>query len=176
MPGLPWVPPMLATAARRLPADEARWAAELKYDGMRAQAQVSDGTLRLLTRTGRDVTRGFPELGVLAAASESPLILDGEIIAPGPNGRPSFPLLRRRMQRFSPSPQLVTAVPVVYVAFDLLRIAGQALLREPYERRRALLDLLPIRSASVDIAALSPGRTRLRSRPLQRIWAWKAWC
>ncbi|MGH3193368.1 MAG: hypothetical protein ACRDOL_40175 [Streptosporangiaceae bacterium] len=60
--------PMLATAARELPPDTARWAAELKWDGMRAIAYLSGGQLQLRSRAGHDVTSAYPELAGLAAA------------------------------------------------------------------------------------------------------------
>ena len=42
------IPPMLAVPARELPAPEAEWAAEFKWDGLRAVAYVSAGGLRLV--------------------------------------------------------------------------------------------------------------------------------
>jgi bifunctional non-homologous end joining protein LigD len=158
---LRWVPPMLATATRELPSVETDWSAEAKYDGMRAAALLSDGVLQLRSGTGRDITGTFPELGVLAAsAARRTLILDGEIIAPGDDGRPDFARLQRRMHQSRPGQQLLATVPVVYIAFDLLHIARRPLLRSPYEQRRALLDSLPIQSAAADIAPAFPGDAR----------------
>lgn len=158
MPELPWVPPMLATAARELPAVPDDWSAEVKYDGMRVQALIDGGTLRLRSRTGRDVTASFPELAVLARAAEGrPLILDGEIIAPDPDGLPSFALLQRRMGRARPGPQVTAAFPVTFMAFDLLHLSGRSLLGTPYEQRRALLGSLPFRLPAGDVAPAWPG-------------------
>ena len=64
---------------------------------MRAVAFVSGGGLRLRSRLDRDITRTYPELaGVAAAAGGHQLILDGEIVASGDDGRPSFAALQRR--------------------------------------------------------------------------------
>jgi hypothetical protein len=57
---------MLATAVRQLPVGADEYAAEVKWDGMRAVAAVSDGRVRIWSRTGRDVTAAYPELGALA--------------------------------------------------------------------------------------------------------------
>jgi ATP-dependent DNA ligase len=56
--------PMLATPAP-LPsaAEDRQWAYEVKWDGVRAVAYLQDGQLRLMSRTDRDITRRYPELG-----------------------------------------------------------------------------------------------------------------
>ena len=53
--------PMLATPAPSLPGDGG-WAYEMKWDGLRAIAYIDGGTIRLVSRTGRDITGGYPEL------------------------------------------------------------------------------------------------------------------
>jgi bifunctional non-homologous end joining protein LigD len=149
---------MLAVAARELPTPESEWAAEPKLDGMRASALIDSGTLRLRSRTGRDITSCFPELQALvAAAGRRALILDGEIIVQDPRGRPSFSLLQRRMHVTRPGPRLVESVPVVFMAFDVLQVAGKSLLASAYERRRAVLEGLPLQSVSAGIVPAFPG-------------------
>ena len=129
-----------------------------KLDGMRASALIDSGTLRLRSRTGRDVTSCFPELQALvAAAGRRALILDGEIIVQDPRGRPSFSLLQRRMHVTRPGPRLVESVPVVFMAFDVLQVAGKSLLASAYERRRAVLEGLPLQYASAGIVPAFPG-------------------
>jgi len=122
---------MLARAAAVLPLDDAAWAYELKWDGYRALARVGRGELQLTSRTGRDLTAQFPALGAMAGATGGrEALIDGEIVALDNEGKPSF----QRLQNRGPG-----ASPVVYVAFDLLEIDGQELLREPYARRRERL-------------------------------------
>jgi len=151
------VRPMLATPARGLPADCGSWAAEFKWDG-RAVAYVSGGGLRLRSRGDRDITRTYPELaGIADLAGGHQLILDGEIIAYGPDGRPSFAALQRRMHVERPSDGLAAAVPVTYLVFDLMHLDGQVLLREPYARRRALLDDLGLAGPGVAVPPSFPG-------------------
>ena len=62
--------------------------------------------------------------------------LDGELTAFGEQ-RPSFAQLQRRLHVGRPAPSLVAAVPVTFIAFDLLWQAGRSLLRSPYAQRRA---------------------------------------
>lgn len=61
--------PMLATLASELPPDGAQWAAELKWDGMRAVAYLAGGEMQLRSRAGHDVTPAYPDLAGLAAAA-----------------------------------------------------------------------------------------------------------
>ena len=58
------VPPMKATLGV-LPADDDRWAYEIKYDGYRTLAFVDDGEVRLQSTNLRDVTDSYPELSEL---------------------------------------------------------------------------------------------------------------
>lgn len=132
--------PMQARSAERAPGGEG-WAFELKWDGVRALAYLDDGETTLCGRRGDDITFRYPELQPLAEAVGRQAILDGEIVAFDPEGRPSFGRLQRRMGLTN---ELVirrrlSEAAVTYVAFDLLWIDGRSLLSEPYERRRELL-------------------------------------
>lgn len=151
--------PMLATLARELPRDPAQWAAELKWDGMRALAYLSGGQMRLRSRAGHDVTPAYPELAGLAAAGNGrQMILDGEIVALGGGIRPSFSDLQRRIHVRQPAAALLAAVPVTYLAFDLLALSGRRLLASPYEQRRELLESLGLRQLpAVDVPPGFPG-------------------
>jgi bifunctional non-homologous end joining protein LigD len=152
------VRPMLATPARELPGDQQRWAAEFKWDGLRAVAYVSSGGLRLRSRLDRDITRTYPELAGLAGlAGRHQLILDGEIVASGQDGRPSFAVLQRRMHLRQPAAGLAAAVPVTYLVFDLLHLDGQALLHTPYAQRRALLADLGLAGPGIGVPPSFPG-------------------
>ena len=59
--------PMLASLRRDLPRDADRYGWEFKWDGVRAVGYLAGGTLRLLSRTGRDITASYPELAGTAA-------------------------------------------------------------------------------------------------------------
>jgi bifunctional non-homologous end joining protein LigD len=137
------VPPMLAVDGP-LPPDDDAWAFEMKWDGIRAIACAGRGVLRLVSRSGRDITASYPEVAGLAGAlgAGRSAMLDGEIVALAEDGWPSFERLQPRMHIGSPAQvrQLMPVIPVTYLAFDLLDLDGQSLLDEPYQRRRALLD------------------------------------
>ena len=105
-------------------------------------ASREGGRLRLASRNGRDITPRYPELRELGRALGSrEALLDGEVVAFGEDGRPSFQRLQRRMHLASESVvrRLARTEPVVYVIFDLLHLDGRSLLDEPYAERRARL-------------------------------------
>jgi bifunctional non-homologous end joining protein LigD len=154
------IPPMLAVPARELPAPEAEWAAEFKWDGLRAVAYVSAGGLRLVSRNGRDMTRAYPELAELAGqAGERQMVLDGEIVVFA-RGRPSFAGLQRRMLAREPAPYLVAAFAVTYLVFDIMYLDGQQLAARPYADRRAILEALGLASGHVHVPPSFPGGGR----------------
>ncbi len=132
---------MLAVAGE-LPADDSGWAYEMKWDGLRAIAYVGQA-VRLQSRTGRDISHAYPELAGLAdALGGQRVVLDGEIVAFGADGWPSFEALQQRMNISSAGQAraLAAQVHVTYLAFDLLFLAGRPLLDLPYRERRGLLD------------------------------------
>jgi bifunctional non-homologous end joining protein LigD len=138
--------PMLARPGK-LPPKDAGWAFEIKWDGVRAIAFSEPGRLRLQARLGNDITRSYPELSKLnRALSSHSAILDGEIVAFGEEGRPSFGMLQRRMHVTSESSarRLAKAIPVTYMIFDLLWLDGHSLMALPYEERRARLTELEL--------------------------------
>ena len=165
VPGrLPLIEPMLATPVREVPADDGGWAAEAKWDGARVLAYVSGGAAVLRGRSGRDVTASYPEAAaaLARAAGRRTLVLDGEIaVFDGDN--PSFVQLQRRMH-VGLAPALVAAVPVTYIAFDLLWQASRSLLRSPYAQRRALLDALALAEERLSVPPAFPGQARARRR------------
>jgi bifunctional non-homologous end joining protein LigD len=120
------------------------WQHEVKWDGMRVLADVTASGLRLVSRTGRDVTVSFPELVSVTAGVKDALI-DGEIIALR-EGVPSFAALADRMHVGDErrARELAQAHPVTVMAFDLLRLYGVDLTQRPLTERRNSLDRLSL--------------------------------
>jgi bifunctional non-homologous end joining protein LigD len=139
---------MLATLARELPRDDGRWAYEFKWDGVRALVFVEDGEVRVQGRSRRDFTGQYPEVtglgAALAARGTRDAVLDGEVVALGPEGKPSFQTLQRRMHVVSAHDVRVRMAdtPVIFLAFDLLRLDGSVTVERPYTERRARLEEL----------------------------------
>jgi bifunctional non-homologous end joining protein LigD len=134
--------PMLATIGDR-PFSDPNWLFEIKWDGVRALAWIDDGVLTLRARSGADITARYPELASLPAAiSARQAILDGEIAAIDAHGRSDFGLLQERMHVRAPAENLISRVPVVFFAFDLLYCDGYDLRRSPLIERKQLLQRL----------------------------------
>jgi bifunctional non-homologous end joining protein LigD len=134
--------PMLATIGDH-PFSDPNWLFEIKWDGVRALAWIDDGALTLRARSGAEITGRYPELAALPAAlSARNAILDGEIAAIDAHGRSDFGLLQERMHVRAPAENLISRVPVVFFAFDLLYCDGYDLRRSPLIERKQLLQRL----------------------------------
>lgn len=139
--------PMLAREGDGVRSDP-QWLYEPKLDGYRVLAIVEGSRVRLKSRRGLDLTASFPEIVQdLSQQDAGSLILDGEIVALGPDGRPSFNALQKRAQPRSPAAlaAAMRATPAVMVCFDLLHFAGINTRGAPYSDRRRYLaqTLLP---------------------------------
>ena len=133
--------PMMARLAD-LPRDDDNWAFEIKWDGVRAIAHSEPGRLHFHSRNLHDITPRYPELARLnRALSHHRAILDGEVVALDPEGRPNFGALQGRMHLTAESAvrRLAREAPVTYMIFDLLWLDGHSLMGLPYTERRARL-------------------------------------
>ncbi|HEX5578658.1 MAG TPA: ATP-dependent DNA ligase [Candidatus Limnocylindria bacterium] len=124
---------------------------EDKYDGIRAQLHLEDGSPRLFSRDQNEITISFPEVATAAATLGHRLVIDGELVPYRAGSVLDFASLQTRLGRVNPGPELLEQVPVVLVAFDLLHLDGADLLETPLRERRAALDGLDL-----------PGRTNER--------------
>ena len=142
--------PMLATSGQ-LPADSVPWAFEIKWDGVRAILFVEGGRVRALSRNDQDISVAFPELADVGDfLGMTTCVLDGEIVALGEDGRPSFGALQHRMHVANQreARRRAASDPVTFVAFDVLYLRGHSLLTEGYEQRRAALESLQLAGGS----------------------------
>jgi len=153
---------MLATAAadlsdiaRTMPAE---FLVEDKFDGIRGQAHAGAGRVALFTRTLDEVSHRFPELVAPLAALPSDAVLDGEIVPVRGAQILPFQELQKRLGRKTVSAEVMAAVPVAFVAYDLLYAGGRVLMDEPLEARRRELERLVARDSSGAIRLSEAGR------------------
>ena len=154
--------PMLAHASS-YPENEEEYAFELKWDGIRALAYVDGGRLMLRSRNLNNITSQYPELAALGEAlRDRQVLLDGEIVAPDENGRPSFGRLQGRLGVAQKGLALKRSedVPVVYIAFDILYLDGHDVMAQPFEERRALLDSLHLEGPAWRVSPVRIGDGR----------------
>jgi DNA ligase 1 len=143
-------------------------AVEDKYDGIRAQAHVAEGEVKLFSRTRDEITESFPELPEALAGLPQDAILDGEIVAweyPRDlsntqevvdeaawevseqkavnlgRARP-FSVLQQRLGRKKVSDKMLREVPVAFLVFDVLYAGGELVMDRLLRERAAVLDSL----------------------------------
>ncbi|MFZ3452096.1 ATP-dependent DNA ligase [Arthrobacter sp. 7Tela_A1] len=142
--GMPSLKPMLATLGSKADInDDADWAFEMKWDGVRAIAEVTPEGTRLISRNGNDMTVAYPELQELGRSLNGErAVLDGEIVALNKAGRPDFGLLQPRMHltRARDAEAAAAKTPVQFMLFDLLWLDGNSLLELSWEQRREILE------------------------------------
>jgi bifunctional non-homologous end joining protein LigD len=131
------VTPMLAVLTDRYFSDP-DWLYERKLDGERVLARRVGGRVRLLSRTGRDLTNGYPEVAEALTSTGPDLVLDGEIVAFDGN-RTSFARLQRRIQLTDPEQARHSGVAVYYYVFDVPHAGGYDLTGVPLRQRKSLL-------------------------------------
>ena len=154
--------PMLATLAEEVPRG-AGWAFEVKWDGYRAIATVSQSATTLTSRNANDLTARFEYVAKeIAKAVKTPdCVLDGEVCALDDEGRSSFSAMQ----------QGKAGTPVVYYAFDLLELEGEPLVDLPLvERRKRLERLLDRRNRTVRLSeTFDDGKALLQAAKEQRL-------
>jgi bifunctional non-homologous end joining protein LigD len=127
------------------PFNKADWMWEPKLDGYRLLAFIKKMQVSLRSRRGLELARQFPGLAAELAKQGPSMILDGEIVAFDPSGKPSFNALQNRFQ-LKTERDIAAAensTPVVFYAFDLLHFAGVDLRKAVYlDRRRYLAQCL----------------------------------
>src|SRR5215213_6687396 len=129
----------LTDVARTMPEE---FLVEDKFDGIRAQAHVANGRVAIYSRTMDEITHRFPELIEPLRSLPADVIIDGEIVPASDEVILPFSELQKRLGRKNVGSQLLQAVPVVLVAYDLLYAGGKVLIDQPLSERRHLLDQL----------------------------------
>ena len=132
------IEPMLATPVDA-PFDDPRWLFEVKWDGYRSLCYVEGERIRFFSRNQLDLNKMFPDL--VAARPEivaHTAVIDGEIVALNPEGKPDFQLLQNAAG-FRPGPLRPENPVLIFYAFDLLYCNGRDLSNEPLLHRKELL-------------------------------------
>jgi ATP-dependent DNA ligase I len=143
--GRPIAPMLAQTAANVTDAlDRAGRPALLqwKLDGARIQAHKSGTDVSIFTRSLDDITARLPDVvDSIRALPAHHLVVDGEVIALRPDGRPQpFQITASRVGTRSSADR--GSLPLTSYLFDLLHIDGTDLLGEPASVRLAALDAL----------------------------------
>jgi ATP-dependent DNA ligase len=140
---MPPVQPMLAKSVKGIPdpAKHGGLVFEPKWDGFRCIVFRDGAEVELASRNTKPLTRYFPEVVEAVKASlPKRCVLDGEIfVAIG--DRLEFEKLQERIHPAdSRVRMLAETTPAGFVAFDLLALGDESLMKEPFEVRRARLE------------------------------------
>jgi DNA ligase D-like protein (predicted ligase) len=125
------------------------WSYEVKLDGYRALIIKDGERVQIRSRTNKDLTAAYPPVAAAARTLDaSGAVVDGEIVAIDPSGRPSFQALQHRTAHLGHT--------IVFFAFDLLHLNGADLTGLPLDERRALLAEL-VEGSRVLLSSELPG-------------------
>ena len=121
----------MAKLTHTLPEGE-QWTYEVKWDGYRSLLLKSRDGVRLLSRKENDLTATYPTIEAAGRKLQAETaILDGEIVALDPTGKPSFQALQHRSAHRN--------YAIVFYAFDLLHFNGADLTQLGLAERRKRL-------------------------------------
>jgi ATP-dependent DNA ligase len=162
LPIAPPYSPMEALSVDRIPIGP-HWQYEPKWDGFRCLAFRDEEKVELQSKSGRSMTRYFPELvDAVRKLKARHFVIDGEIVAPD-DGTLSFDALLQRIHPASSRVnKLAVETPALIIVFDLLVDAdGHSLTDRPLSVRRAALEHFFRKFArSAQRIRLSPSTTK----------------
>ena len=116
---------------------------EIKYDGARVQVHRNGDRVIIYSRRLENVTRSIPEIveAVKASLKPSEIIVEGELVAVGENGRPRpFQYVLRRFRRKYNIEEMIEKIPLELNLFDILYADGESLVDTPFVERRKKLE------------------------------------
>src|SRR5438105_1235911 len=126
-----FIPPMMAKLTDKLPEGE-NWTYEVKWDGYRTLLLKDRGHVQLRSRNDNNLTATYPTIhGAALKLKAETVLIDGEIVALDPKGKPSFQALQHRSTHRN--------YAIVFYAFDLLHLDGVDLTKVRLQERRKRL-------------------------------------
>jgi bifunctional non-homologous end joining protein LigD len=127
-----FVTPQLATLVTE-PPKTGKWLYEVKHDGYRMLARLTNRDARLFTRSGKDWTEKLPQLSSrLKKLKLEGSWLDGEIVVLRDDGRASFQALQNAFE-------FGRDKDIVYYVFDAPFLKGEDLTQLPLAERKERL-------------------------------------
>jgi ATP-dependent DNA ligase len=136
------------------------WLHQVKWDGVRILSYHNGTRTTLHNRKLRERTLHYPELTDTPFINSDSFITDGEVIALGKDGKPSFHEVMRRdgLRKMERVKEVQKVVPITYMVFDLLFYNGEWLLQRPLTERLELLRQVILPNASVQpVTSLEEG-------------------
>lgn len=156
------LPPMEALSVDTVPTGP-QWQYEPKWDGFRCLVFRDGKRIELQSKSGRPLTRYFPDLvAAIGALTAKSFVLDGEIVVPHGKDFSFDDLLQRIHPAASRVKKLAAETPALLIVFDLLGEGKQSYLAMPLKERRPQLEIFAKQNFSKAIPVrLSPATTKL---------------
>lgn len=118
------------------------WFAQIKWDGVRVLTYADNQEIKLYNRKKNERTRHYPEItNISKYCTSRSVILDGEVIALGENGKPSFHEVMRRdgLRRLERLKMAAESIPIIYMIFDVIYLNGEWINNKPFHDRNEIL-------------------------------------
>ncbi|MBH8607923.1 RNA ligase family protein [Thermoactinomyces sp. CICC 10521] len=134
--------------------DEDNWVAQVKWDGVRVLTYWDGNQVKLYNRKKNERTFHYPELlPIQTYCKAKSVILDGEIISLGSDGKPSFHEVMRRdgIRRLERVKQVRKDVPICYMIFDVIYCDGQWLTERSLLERSEILSRIIVPGEHVQL-------------------------
>lgn len=143
---IPMPEPMEATLVSELPV-EGNWQFEPKWDGFRAIVRRQGDAIDILSKSGKDLARYFPEIvALLAATTETRFVVDGELVVPIGDVL-SFAALQARLHPAeSRIKRLSRETPAQLILFDCLHLGAAGMADAPLSERRKRLEAFHVKN------------------------------
>ncbi|MFD2371224.1 DNA ligase [Brevibacillus sp. GCM10020057] len=135
------------------------WIAQVKWDGVRVLAYYDGQQTRLYNRRLHERTYHYPEMTDMREYGRvRSVIFDGEVIALGADGKPSFREVMRRdgIRRLEKVRQVQQAVPVTYMIFDVLFVDEAWITDYPFEERFRILSEIVVPNDRIQLVSCQP--------------------
>jgi bifunctional non-homologous end joining protein LigD len=124
--------PMSPILVNELPNGK-EWGHQLKWDGYRLIAWITDGVVELYSKKMLSLNSKFPELVQALSELKGTFLLDGEAVILDPKtNRPSFQMLQNRTKTKGDN-------SVQYIIFDMLQFGVDDLRQLPFNERHKRL-------------------------------------
>ncbi|MGV3464689.1 MAG: non-homologous end-joining DNA ligase [Heyndrickxia sp.] len=118
------------------------WIAQVKWDGVRVLTYANNAGVRLYNRKKNERTTHYPEItNINEYCSRGSVILDGEVISLGENGKPSFQQVMRRdgLRNIERIRLAAESVPIIYMIFDIIYLNGIWIYDKSFRERNEIL-------------------------------------
>ncbi|EST12032.1 RNA ligase family protein [Sporolactobacillus laevolacticus] len=144
--------------------DSPKWIHQVKWDGVRILTYYDGKEVLLYNRKMNERTQNYPEITDISKyCTAQTVVLDGEVIALGSDGKPSFHEVMRRdgIRKYGRVTTMMETVPIFYMIFDVIYFNGKWVNDRPLKERQILLSSIILPTQNVQIVSSQPDGKKL---------------